>query len=155
MDLVVEMRVMNWNYSFSDFMALVNLTITNEGTQTFDNLYIGLWNNTVVRNINITPAGAGGATFYSQGGNGFVDSMNLAYCYDATGDEGFTDSYVGQVYLGAEDKQGFRHPQTDSTFDVNYNAWIFNNSGQSTFFFPTTDQQRYLKMTDGFNHSPC
>lgn len=155
MDLVVEMRVMNWNYSFSDFMALVNLTITNEGTQTFDNLYIGLWNNTVVRNINITPAGAGGATFYSQGGNGFVDSMNLAYCYDATGDEGFTDSYVGQVYLGAEDKQGFRHPKTDSTFDVNYNAWIFNNSGQSTFFFPTTDQQRYLKMADGFNHSPC
>jgi hypothetical protein len=155
MDLVVDMRLMNWNYNFSDFMAMVNLTIRNEGSQTFDDLYIGLWNNTVVRNVNITPAGAGGATFYSQGGNGFVDSLNLAYCYDATGDVGFTDSYVGQVFLGAEDEIGFHHPKTDGAFDVNYNAWVFNNSGQSTFFFPTTDQQRYLKMSDGFNNSPC
>lgn len=155
MDLVVDMRVMNWNYSFSNFMAIVDLAIYNSGQQTFDDLYIGLWNNTVVRNINITPAGAGGATFYSQGGNGFIDSLNMAYCYDATGDEGFTDSYIGQIFLGSEDKNGFHHPKTDGGFDVNYNAWVFNNSGQSTFFFPTTDQQRYLKMSDGFNHSPC
>ena len=155
MDLVVDMRVMNWNYSFSNFMAIVDLAIYNSGQQTFDDLYIGLWNNTVVRNINITPAGAGGATFYSQGGNGFIDSLNMAYCYDATGDEGFTDSYIGQIFLGSEDKNGFHHPKTDAGFDVNYNAWVFNNSGQSTFFFPTTDQQRYLKMSDGFNHSPC
>ena len=129
MDIVAEMRILNWNYSFSDFMAMCSLTIYNTGDQSFDDLYIGLWNNTVVRNVNITPAGAGGATFYSQGGNGFVDSLNLAYCYDATGDEGFTDSYVGQVFLGGEDKQGFRHPRTDSSFRVNYNAWVFNNSG--------------------------
>lgn len=155
MDIVGEMRLMNWNYSFSNFMALVNLTLYNTGDQTFDDLYVALWNNTVVRNVNITPAGAGGAVFYSQGGNGFIDSLNMAYCFDATGDEGFTDSYIGQVFLGAEDKSGFRHPKTDSIFQVHYNSWIFNNSGQSTFFFPSTDQQRYIKMTDGFNHNPC
>lgn len=155
MDLEVDMAVYNWEYSFTDFMVIVDLVITNQSANTYEEFYAGLWNNTVVRNVNITPAGAGGATFYSQGGNGFIDSLNLAYCYDRTGDAGFTDSYVGQLFLGAEDKSGFRHPRVDPNTKVNYNAWVFNNSGQNTFFFPTTDQQRYQKMSDGFNQHPC
>lgn len=168
MNVEITMETYNWNYSFSDFMVIVNLTVKNTGINYYDDLYIALWDNTVVRNINITPAGAGGAVFYSQGGNGYVDSLNMAYCYDATGDPGFTDSYIAQKFLGAEDKYGFHHPLVDSAFnstnnqlelDTNfkdeYNAWVFNNSGQSLFFFPTTDAQRYVKMTDGLNHSPC
>ena len=155
MDLDVDMAVYNWEYSFTDFLVIVDLTITNGSNNTYEDFYVGLWNNTVVRNINITPAGAGGATFYSQGGNGFIDSLNLAYCYDRNGDVGFTDSYVGQMFLGAEDKGGFKHPQISDSTRVNYNAWVFNNSGANTFFFPTSDQQRYLKMSDGFNQHPC
>jgi hypothetical protein len=168
MNVTVSMQTYNWNYSFSDFMVIVNMTFKNDGTNYYDDMYIALWNNTVVRNINVTPAGAGGAVFYSQGGNGYIDSLNLAYCYDATGDPGFTDSYIGQKFLGAEDKYGFHHPFVDSAFnsvtnalelDTNfkdqYNAWIFNNSSQAIFFFPTDDNQRYVKMTDGLNRSPC
>lgn len=168
MNIEITMETYNWNYSFSDFMVIVNLTVKNIGTNYYDDLFIALWNNTVVRNINITPAGAGGGVFYSQGGNGYIDSLNLAYCYDATGDPGFTDSYIGQKFLGAEDKYGFHHPQVDSAYntltnqldlDTNfkdeYNAWVFNNSGQAIFFFPTTDAQRYVKMTDGLNRTPC
>ncbi len=155
MDLEVDMSVYNWEYSFTDFMVIVDLTVTNQSSNSYEDFFIGLWNNTVVRNINITPAGAGGATFYSQGGNGFIDSLNLAYCYDKNGDVGFTDSYVGQMFLGAEDKNGFQHPQVNPDSKVNYNAWVFNNSGANTFFFPTSDQQRYLKMSDGFNQHPC
>lgn len=155
MDLEVDMAVYNWEYSFTDFMVIVDLTVTNNSTNTYEDFYIGLWDNTVVRNINITPAGAGGATFYSQGGNGFIDSLSLAYCYDRSGDVGFTESYVGQMFLGAEDKNGFQHPTLNTTTKVNYNAWVFNNSGANTFFFPTSDQQRYLKMSDGFNQHPC
>ncbi len=155
MDIEVDMAVYNWEYSFTDFMVIVDMTITNNSNNTYQDFYAGLWDNTVVRNVNITPAGAGGATFYSQGGNGFIDSLNLAYCYDRNGDPGFTDSYVGQLFLGAEDKNGFKHPKTDPNTKVNYNAWVFNNSGQNTFFFPTTDQQRYQKMSNGFNQHPC
>jgi hypothetical protein len=168
MNVEITMETYNWNYNFSDFMVIVNMTVKNTGNNYFDDLYIALWNNTVVRNINITPAGAGGATFFSQGGNGYIDSLNLAYCYDATGDPGFTDSYIGQKYLGAEDKYGFHHPLVDSAFntvtnqlvlDTNfngeYNAWVFNNSSQPIFFFPGDDNQRYAKMGNGLNNSPC
>ncbi|MBI1315248.1 hypothetical protein GC167_00080 [bacterium] len=167
MQVDFRMETYNWNYSFSDFMVIVNLRIVNAGPNFFDDLYVGLWNNTVVRNVNITPAGAGGAVFYSQGGNGFLDSLNLAYCYDASGDVGFTESYIGQRFLGAQDKYGFHHPQIDSAFNTlsqqleldtnfkcHYNAWQFNNSS-ATYAFPSNDNQRYLKMSQGLNHDLC
>lgn len=168
MNVEVQLETYNWNYSFSDFMVIANMTITNDGSSYYDDLYIALWNNTVVRNINITPAGSGGAVFYSQGGNGYIDSLNMAYCYDATGDEGFTDSYIAQRFLGSEDKHGFHHPDVDSAFNTvtgqleldtnfrsHYNAWVFNNSGQAILFFPTDDNQRYVKMSQGLNYNPC
>lgn len=167
MNIEVEMKTYNWNYTFSDFMVIVDLKLRNAGTSFFDELYVALWNNTVVRNITVTPAGSGGSVFYSQGGNGYMDSLHLAYCYDATGDVGFTDSYIGQKFLGAEDKYGFHHPHVDSSlnsltglleadtaFDVHYNGWQFNSSS-AAYAFPSTDNQRYLKMSDGLNHSPC
>ncbi len=168
MNLEVQMETYNWNYNFSNFFVIVKLQIINDGTSYYDDLHIALWNNTVVRNINITPAGAGGVAFYSQGGNGFIDSLNMAYCYDATGDEGFTDSYIGQKFLGAQDKYGFHHPDIDSSYNrltgqmeldtnnkTHYNAWVFNNSAQPIYSFPTSDNQRYTKMIDGLNEHPC
>lgn len=167
MDINVHMETYNWNYTFSNFMVIVNLEITNDGSSTFDDLYVGLWNNTVVRNINITPAGSGGAAFYNKGGNGYMDSLNIAYCYDAGGDVGFTDSYVGQMFLGAEDQYGFHHPSLDSTYNpltgqmeednfmANYQAWEFNNNANPIFFFPSSETGRYNKMKTGLNHDPC
>ncbi len=167
MQLKVKMSTYNWNYTFSDFMVIVNLTITNDGPNTFDDVYVGLWSNTVVRNINITPPGSGGANFYNKGANGYMDSLNLAYCFDAVGDLGFTESYVAQKFLGAEDKNGFHYPQLDSTFNkatnswiaedfkVNYNAWEFNSGSNPVFFFPTNEQSRYSKMANGLNQNPC
>ncbi len=168
MGIDVTMETYNWNYRFSDFFVIVNLTFKNNSQNFYDDIHIALWANTVVRNINITPAGAGGAAFYSQGGNGFIDSLNMAYCYDATGDVGFTDSYIAQKFLGAEDKYGFHHPAIDSSYNsvtgqleldvdntVHYNSWIFNNSSQALFFFPQDDNQRYQKMMSGLNDNPC
>ncbi|MCC5918769.1 MAG: hypothetical protein JJU02_15725 [Cryomorphaceae bacterium] len=167
MNVQVTMETYNWNYSFSDFFVVVNMTLKNIGNSTYDSVFVGLWNNTVVRNINITPAGAGGATFFSQGGNGYMDSLRLAYCFDATGDVGFTDSYIGQKFLGSEDKFGFHHPQLDSTYNqiqerwvrenfmANYQSWQFNNSSNPIFFFPSNDEQRYQKMANGMNDHPC
>lgn len=168
MGISVRMESYNWNYRFSDFFVIVNLVFKNEGLNYYDDIHLALWANSVVRNINITPAGSGGATFYSQGGNGFIDSLNMAYCYDATGDVGFTDSYIAQKFLGAEDKYGFHHPAIDSAYNsvtgqmeldqdnkVHYNAWIFNNSSQALFFFPQDDNQRYQKMAEGLNDNPC
>lgn len=168
MGINVRMETYNWNYRFSDFFVIVNLVFTNDSPNYYDDIYVALWANTVVRNINITPAGAGGSTFYSQGGNGFIDSLNMAYCFDAAGDVGFTDSYIAQKFLGAQDKYGFHHPDIDSAYNsvtgqmeydvdntVHYNSWIFNSTSQALFFFPQDDNQRYQKMMAGLNDNPC
>lgn len=154
MGIAMTMNTYNWNYRFSDFFVVVDVTLKNVGIETYDDVYAALWANSVVRNINRTPAGSGGAVFYQQGGNGYVDSLQMAYCFDANGDPGWTDSYIGQKFLGAEDKFGFHHPLVDGLGD-HYNAWVFNNSGQSLYFFPTTDDQRYIKMSQGLNQDPC
>lgn len=154
MGISMQMATYNWNYRFSDFFVVVDVTLKNVGIETYNDVYAALWANKVVRNINRTPAGAGGAVFYQQGGNGYDDSLQLAYRFDATGDPGWTDSYIGQKFLGAEDKNGFHHPLVNG-LDDHYHAWIFNNSGQALYFFPTTDDQRYVKMTQGLNQDPC
>ncbi|MFT5511903.1 MAG: hypothetical protein ACI8SE_000297, partial [Bacteroidia bacterium] len=107
------------------------------------------------RNTNVTPAGSGGAAFYNKGGNGFLDTFNMAYCYDHSGDVGFTESYVGQKFLGAEDKTGFKHPSIDPSFKTHYNAWEFNNTTNPVFFLPNSEQARYGKLTAGLNHHQC
>lgn len=162
----VTQATYNWNYTFSDFFVILNFKLKNIGDQTINDPYFGFYANTVVRNIKVTPAGAGGAAFYSQGGNGFIDSLSMSYCYDATGDVGFTDSYIGQRFLGADDKYGFYHPSLDSTFNLitnqwepnvnfksHYSAWTFNSPVDN--YFPTNDQARFQRMRDGFNHMPC
>ncbi|GAB5538463.1 MAG: hypothetical protein Salg2KO_05660 [Salibacteraceae bacterium] len=154
MNLSVHLEAYNWNFAFSDFMVVCNYTVTNEGDQTINDAYISMWSNTVVRNTNITPPGQGGSAFYDKGGNGFIDTLSLAYCYDATGDVGFTESYVGHKFLGAEDKIGFRHPRVDTAFKVNYQTWQFNSTA-ADFFFPNSELQRYTKQTTGFNQLPC
>ncbi|MFT7590274.1 MAG: hypothetical protein ACI9UJ_000183 [bacterium] len=153
--LGVTMETFNWNYSFSDFFIILNFEVTNTSKSTIDSVYFGLWTNTVVRNTNVTPAGSGGAAFYNKGGNGFLDTFNMAYCYDHSGDVGFTESYVGQKFLGAEDKTGFKHPSIDPSFKTHYNAWEFNNTTNPVFFLPNSEQARYGKLTAGLNHHQC
>lgn len=150
----VHFESYNWNYAFSDFLVICNYTITNESDKTIDDVYLSMWSNEVVRNTNITPAGQGGSAFYDKGGNGFIDTLSLAYCYDALGDVGFTESYVGHMFLGAEDASGFRHPAVDSSLKLNYQTWQFNSSA-SDFFFPNSEVDRYQKQSTGFNHLPC
>lgn len=153
--LGVTMETYNWNYSFSDFFVILNFEVTNFSNSTIDSVYFGLWTNTVVRNTNVTPAGSGGAAFYNKGGNGYLDSLFMAYCYDNSGDVGFTESYVGQKFLGAEDKNGFKHPDITDGFKTHYNAWEFNNTTNPVFFLPSTEQGRYGKLTSGLNVHPC
>ena len=156
----VELRTYNFNFAFSDFVVFVDMEIVNRGDANggenlIDSLHIGLWANTVVRNLNITPAGSGGAAFYDKGGNGYIDSLQMGFCYDHSGDVGFTNSYIGQKFLGSSDKFGFHHPFVDSSFNDNYNAWIFNNPGTGVFQAPAGEAQRYDKLTRGLDDESC
>ena len=146
--LEVEFECYNWNYNFANFFLILSFNITNVSQQAVDSVYIGYWMDGVVRNINITPPG--GTPFYNKGGNGFIDSLNMGYEFDATGDIGYTDSYIGLKYLGS---QLNGNCPTSPNFKVNYNTWQFRNSADPLYFFPTDDLQKYSKMSNGLNHS--
>ncbi len=168
MGLSVRQEVYNWGFAASNFFVVVDLTLTNNGSHTFDSLFVGLYNNTVVRNVNVTPAGAGGSAFYNKGGNGYMDDLHMAYGYDAAGDTGSTESYVGQVFLGSEDKYGFHHPDIPNfqnrisglaeaePLKLHYNTWEFNcGNCPAPFFAPGNDDLRFQYLSAGINHNPC
>ncbi|MEL6592136.1 MAG: hypothetical protein AAFQ87_13945 [Bacteroidota bacterium] len=143
----VEFQSYNWNFSFANFFLILNFRIKNVNTVPIDSLFLGYWMDGVVRNVQITPPG--GTAFYNKGGNGFIDSLGMGYEFDALGDIGFTDSYLGLKYLGSE--QSGACPASPN-FGVHYNTWQFRNSADPLFFFPVNDLQRYGKMANGLNY---
>lgn len=153
MGLDVKYEVYNWNFPFADFFVILDFQIINNGNNTLDSMYVGILVNGVVRNVNLTPPG--GSVFYSQGGNGYLDSLYMSYDFDAAGDVGFSDSYQGEKFLGASDKEGFKHPLIDPNFKLHYSSWFFRNTNSLFYSFPDTEQKRYQKMTQGLNQLPC
>ena len=150
MGIVVNQESYAWNYPFADDFVILNYTIKNVSADTFFDVHVGIWADLVVRNTNITPPRIG-SPFYQHVGNGYVDSLRLAYAYDYDGDPGFTDPglYVGLKVLGAI-------PQAnDDIYKLGskYNAWLFRNTDNPTFFSPSNDITRYEKMVYGLPES--
>jgi len=146
----VHFEAYNWNYSFANFFLLYNFTIKNASTETWDSVYIGYWVDPVIRNTAITPAGSGGTNFYNKGGNGYLDTLFMAYEFDVSGNPGFTDTYFGLKFLGSEYRGEFYHPARRPTpppgFKVNFHSWTFRDfTGQ--FRSPQNDAQRWEKMS--------
>ncbi|MCX7980347.1 MAG: hypothetical protein N3A68_04785 [Bacteroidia bacterium] len=153
----IHFEAYNWNYSFANFFLLYNFTLRNVGTDPWDTLYVGYWVDPVVRNTTITPAGSGGTQFYNKGGNGYIDTLYMAYEFDAAGDVGFTDVYFGLKFLGATYKGEFYHPARrpvpPAGFRANFQSWTFRDfSGQ--FRSPQNDAERWLKMTQSLTERP-
>ncbi len=138
-----------WNFPFADFFVILNYTIKNVSNKYLDSVYVGLWTDAVVRNTKITTAT--NTAFYSHGGDGYDDSLKIAYEYDADGDIGYTDSYVGFLFLGSEPAipQAFPY-ENDSIPATSFNSWTHNNTSDPNFFAPQDDLQRYDKMQGWF-----
>jgi hypothetical protein len=146
-----------WNFPFADFFVIKNYTITNVSGKYLDSVYVGLWTDAVVRNTKITTTLNG--AFYGHGGDGYDDSLKIAYCYDIDGDVPFTNSYVGFLYLGST-------PTIPDSFSINngsstsfipstcFNSWQYKNTTDANFFAPTDDAvgdvTRYQKMQGWF-----
>lgn len=146
--LKVHFESYNWNYPFANNYVILNYTIINSGKNILDSVYAGYWFDGVVRDVNITPAS--GSAFFNKGGNGYIDSLNIAYCFDAMGDTAFTRSYFGFKFLGSQDKYGLHAPGIDPT-KVYFNVWQFNTSTDPIYFSPSTTAQKYNKLAVGLN----
>lgn len=137
--LVIHQETYAWNFPFANFFVILNYWIKNTGDKYIDSAYVGLWTDAVIRNTNITSPRTGGS-FYNKGGNGYNDSLKIAYEFDATGDVGFTDSYLGIQFLGSSKNYS----------SVNFVSWQFRNTDDQNFFSPQNDVQRYRKLEGYF-----
>ncbi len=148
--IAVHQECYAWNYPFADFFVIMNYTIKNVTKKYIDSIYVGLWTDAVVRNTKITSPRIG-APFFDKGGEGYSDSMRIAYTYDATGDVGYTNSYVGIQYLGSTPTlDSVVLVNGDSLTSVNFVSWQYKNTADPNFFSPTIDVDRYRKMQGFF-----
>lgn len=145
----VHLESYNWDYSFANFFVILNYRITNVGNNDLDSLFLGFWTENVIRNVNITPPA--GSAFYNKGGNGYIDSLQMSYEFDAAGDTLFTRSYAASKFLGSEDKFGFQHPDLSPNLKAHFNSWQFRNNSDPLYFLPSDDVAKYAKMSQGLN----
>jgi hypothetical protein len=148
--IIVHQESYAWNFAFANFFVIMNYTIKNASDKYIDSIFVGLWTDTVVRNTKITGRNFNTA-FYNKGGNGYNDSIKIAYEFDSNGDPGYTDSYIGIQMLGSEPKLNDKIlVNADSLPTVNFVSWNHSSSDPS-FFTPSDDMQRYNKMRGYFN----
>jgi len=148
-----------YNYSFADYFVILNYTITNYSTNTWDSVWLGMWTDLVVRNVNV--ATDNGSAFFSKGGGGFIDSLSALYAFDVNGDPGYTNSYGASQFLGIVWRNQFIHPNNSENVaaagypvpQVNCNFWNFKNFDGSQYGAPADDVQRYLKLKVGLDFS--
>ncbi|MCZ6898657.1 MAG: hypothetical protein O7F74_00315 [Bacteroidetes bacterium] len=150
----VHQETYAWNFPFANFFVIFNYWIKNVSNKYLDSVFVGLWTDTVVRNTLITGRPSGSA-FYNKGGNGYNDSIKVAYDFDAAGDIGFTDSYIGILHLGSDPELPDKYPSgpIDSLPSVNFVSWQFRNTTDPNFFAPQDDIDRYAKMRGFFGGS--
>jgi hypothetical protein len=150
--LSIHQETYAWDFPFANFFVILNYWIKNVSNKYLDSVYVGLWTDTVVRNTLITGRPSGSA-FYNKGGNGYTDSLQLAYEFDAAGDLGFSDSYVGIQFCGSEPNlpNSFPFGLADTIPSVNYVTWQFRNTDDPNFFAPQNDVDRFGKMRGFFS----
>ncbi|HCK21300.1 MAG TPA: hypothetical protein DHW15_03820, partial [Bacteroidetes bacterium] len=154
----VHLESYAWNYSFADYFVLLNYTVTNNSGSTWDSVYVGMWSDMVVRNVNVSTDF--GAAFFSHGGYGFFDSLHANYAFDVDGDPGFTNSYGAIQFLGIEWRDQFLHPNNAALVlangypepKVHSNFWIFNSTATPPYNAPANDVERYEKMGISLNY---
>lgn len=144
MGIKVILETYTYNLNFANSFVILNYKIVNIGyngsTNPIDSIYIGLWKDCVVRNININSNACNpGTSFYSKGATGYVDSLRMEYTYDNNGDPGFTDNYVGIKLLGAS-------PRLQSE-PIHSKFTIWNYKGADpVYFMPVDDIAKYSKL---------
>lgn len=155
----IHLETYAWNYSFADYFVLLNYTITNNSTSVWDSVWCGIWNDMVVRNVNVSTDY--GSAFFSHGGYGYLDDDFTNYAFDVDGDPGFTNAYGAFQFLGIEWRDQFIHPNNNDLLtangypaaEVNSNFWIFNSTATPPYNAPANDVERYDKLKQGLNYA--
>ncbi|MFQ6678082.1 MAG: hypothetical protein ACE5D0_07135 [Fidelibacterota bacterium] len=145
----VHLESYAWNFTFADAFVILNYTIKNSSSDTINNIYGGLWMDASVANMNYTSRyEPGGGFTWTDNLDGFDRSVDdagfnrdIAYQYDADGDDGWAESYIGVSLLGGT----VPLPYVQS----HYSQWAWtstNNSDYPQYGMPLRDEDRYEAM---------
>ncbi len=156
--MVVRLRTYAWNFPFAETFVILNFDIVNISDAAWDSVYVGLWHDSVARNINTTTDT--GTNFFNKGGYGAIDSLMASYVFNAGGTEESLNTYAAVVLLGAEWRDpadGRRRlviPELGNEFEedgyaapvFNPRWWSFGSNPIPDLSRPEGDDERYRRM---------
>jgi len=157
----VRLESYNWGFPFTENFTILRYDITNNSglyasEATWDSVFIGMYADLVVRNVNSTTETGG--DFFNKNGIGYLDSAYTAYVFDAgSPDNPSVNTYGAMSIIGAEYRgelfhpanaerlveQGYRPPFVDPSY------WLFS-AGTGLYVRPNDDQLRYQRMATKF-----
>ena len=153
----VHLETYSWNFTFADAFTILNYTITNASTDIIEDIYAGLWVDASIGNMNYTSIyePGGGFSWYDNldGFDETVDAAGFArdigYQYDADGDDGWAQSYIGITMLGSTVPKSY--------IDSYYHQWTWSssvNTDYPAYAMPMIDIERYEIMTKSVPTGP-
>lgn len=161
----VDMQTYAWNFPFTEYFVIVNFDIVNISDARWDSVFVGMYHDLVVRNVNTTTE-AGGA-FFNKGGLGYIDSLNTSYAFNSSGPEELANpslnTYGASAFMGAEwvdprtGERRFFHPEVADEYVAdgyapprsNYRWWQFSG-GTNELSRPTSDDLKYDRLSRPF-----
>lgn len=163
----VTLESYNWGFPFTENFSIIKYTITNNSNlyesvpeATWDSVYIGMYADLVVRDVNSTQDQGG--QFFNKGGLGYLDSLYTIYAFDAgSNDNPSINTYGAISLIGSIYRDEFFHPLNDNLEQKGYRTplvgpsyWLFS-SGSGVFSGPANsggdaDQNRYSRMAEEF-----
>lgn len=153
----VRMETYSWNFGFTENLSIVKYTIRNTADFKWDSVYVGIYGDVVVRNVNTTLET--GTNFFNKTGLGYLDNLYTAYAFDAKStDSPSLNTYAGIVLLGADYRGLDFHPKYEAEIvaagyrvpKVRPAYWQFS-AGTGDFAGPTDDTERYNRMSADWN----
>lgn len=162
--LTVHQESYAWSLPTADFFVILSYTFTNTGYRdpntgvtvkdTLDSVYVGLWNNFVVRNTNFVRPGTTG---YFNVAAGYDSARRMAYAFDFDGNNQGppANSYVAMKLLGSNPFPLEVDSLAVLATKTYFNAWTYRtSSGEVEYYSPTFEDEdpnrwanRYARMT--------
>ncbi|MBE2185676.1 MAG: hypothetical protein IAE99_02750 [Rhodothermales bacterium] len=153
----VEQQAYGYNFPFAEYFTIVTFDLVNTSSQPWDSVYVGMYHDLVVRNVNTTTDA--GTPFFNKGGYGAIDTLQTSYAFNAGGTEEGVNTYGAVTFLGAEwrdvrtGQTRFVHPNTAAQIEAagypkpfyNPRWWLFTSTDPD-LSRPQNDAQNYEKM---------
>ncbi|MEL6614457.1 MAG: hypothetical protein AAFQ43_01890 [Bacteroidota bacterium] len=137
--LDVRQTAYAWSFPFTEYFVIVEYDITNVSDSPLTDVWVGIWDDLVVRNVVTTTEGGG--AFFNKGARGILgypvyeggtgdlvnadpDSQYVNYAFNAGGLEESLNTYGALAFLGAEwdDPGGAGRPAARRFFHPNVAA---------------------------------